>query len=135
MTVWFHPLCAAYKRPEPVLEALAAADPGLPELPLLKRAAGLVAAHRRLTRIDGAERSPSGQATCRNCKRSIERAAWRIRLIFYQEGLFSAGGFIHLECRAEYFQTSEIWEPLEHFSRGLSEDQLAELRRAYTASA
>ena len=134
MTVWFHPLCAAYKRPQALLEALAA-NAGLPEHAMLESAARASSAHPRVARIDGAERSPSGQATCRHCRHTIERAAWRVRLVFYQEGLFYPGGFIHLECRAAYFETGEIWDPLNHFSRGLSEDDRADLRRAYAATA
>jgi hypothetical protein len=134
MAVWFHPLCAAYKRPESLLEALAAADSALPERALLERAARASSAHRRMARIDGAERSPSGQATCRHCRNLIERASWRIRLVFYQEGLFYPGGFIHLQCRAAYFETAEIWDPLNHFSRGLSEAERADLQRGYAAT-
>jgi hypothetical protein len=135
MTVWLHPLCAAFKRPQPLLEALACADPALPERVALERAARSSAAHRRLARIDGAERSPSGQATCRCCRRPIERAAWRIRVVLYQEGLFYPGGFIHLECRAAYFETGEIWEPLAHFSARLDAEELADLARTYAATA
>ena len=134
MTVWFHPLCAAYKRPQPLLEALAGGDSGVPERAVLERAARASSAHRRVARIDGAERSPSGQATCRHCRHAIERASWRIRLVLYQEGLFSPGGFIHLECRAAYFETAEIWDPLNHFSRGLSPEDRADLHRAYAAT-
>src|SRR5215831_13304863 len=73
MTQWFHPLCAAYKRPEPLLEALgenpdAALDPAS-----LERAAQGALAQRRLARVDGAQRSPSGQAKCRHCREPIEK--------------------------------------------------------------
>src|SRR5216117_3347280 len=77
MTLWFHRLCAAYKRPEAVLEALTEAPPSVPDRAALERAARGSSAHRRLPRIDGAERAPSGQAKCRSCKQPIERGAWR----------------------------------------------------------
>src|SRR5437764_11213194 len=78
MTLWFHPLCAAYKRPEALLQVLPETDAA--DRDWLERAARGSLAHRRLPRIDGAERSPSGQARCRNCRQSIERGTWRIRL-------------------------------------------------------
>jgi len=62
-----HPLCAAYKRPEPVLEALAGASGSVPDREGLERTAVGSAANKRLQRIDGAERSPSGKANCRSC--------------------------------------------------------------------
>src|SRR5262249_3827214 len=67
MTLWFHPLCAAYKRPQSVLEGLAGTTENVPDREGLERAAHGSTAHRRVPRIDGAERSPSGQATCRSC--------------------------------------------------------------------
>ena len=123
MTLWFHPMCAAWKRPEPLLEVLGAAPADLPaKLPdrdALELAARRSAAHRRLPRIDGAERAPSSQAKCRHCKAPIEKGGWRIRLVFHEEGQFSPGGFIHLACRKDYFETGDILEQVLHFSRAL----------------
>jgi poly(ADP-ribose) polymerase-like protein len=133
-TIWFHPLCAAYKRPEPLLETLAQAPEGVPDPEALERAARGASAHRRLPRIDGAERAPTGQAKCRSCHEPIVRGTWRIRLVFYEEGRFSPGGFVHLACRAPYFETSEILDPLLHFSAALSEEDRAELARAFGAA-
>src|SRR5262249_5410374 len=81
MTLWFHPLCAAYKRPEPVLQGLREATESVPDRERLEQVARASTSHRRLPRIDGAERAPSGQAKCRSCREPIERGAWRIRLV------------------------------------------------------
>jgi len=129
MTLWFHPLCAAYKRPEPVLEALEASAGDLADREVLERAARGSAAHRRLPRIDGAERAPSGQAKCRSCREPIPREAWRIRLTFYNDGRFDPGGFVHFGCREAYFETRDIAEQVLHFSPALSDDEREELRR------
>jgi len=134
-TLWFHPLCAAYKRPEPILETLGQAVEKIPESELLERAARGSSAHRRLPRIDGAERSPSGQAKCRSCRQPIDKGLWRIRLTIYEEGLFSAAGFIHITCRKAYFETSDMLEPLLHFSPNLSEEDRKELVSALAADA
>lgn len=130
MTVWFHPACAAYKRPEPLLEALAETQENVPDRERLERAARSNLAHRRLPRIDGAERAPTGQARCRHCHEPIARGNWRIRLVFYEEGRFSPGGFVHLDCRKAYFETDDILAPVLHFSSALNEGEREELRRA-----
>ncbi len=128
MTLWFHPLCAAYKRPEALLQVLPETDAA--DRDWLERAARGSLAHRRLPRIDGAERSPSGQARCRNCRQSIQRGTWRIRLVFYEEGRFNPAGFVHLECRQVYFETNDILDRVLHFSPNLSGEEREELRRA-----
>jgi hypothetical protein len=131
MTLWFHPLCAAYKRPQPVLEALGQTNETLPDRERLERAARTSATYRRTPRIDGAERAPSGQATCRHCRELIERDTWRIRTVFYQEGLFTPGGYIHLACRKAYFDTEDVLDQVLYFSPGLDEAERQELMRAF----
>jgi poly(ADP-ribose) polymerase-like protein len=128
MTIWFHPACAAYKRPEPFLQALAEAPESVPERERLEHAARKQAQHRRLPRISGAERAPTAQAKCRSCRAPIERGAWRVRLVFYEEGQFAPSGFVHLSCRKEYFETEDILDSLLHFSPDLSEHDRGELR-------
>ena len=130
MTLWFHPACAAYKRPEPFLEALAETHESLPDRESLERAARASLAHRRVPRIDGAERAPGAQAKCRHCRQPIERGTWRIRLVFYEEGQFSPAGFVHLDCREPYFETSDVLDPVLHFSSALGDAERDELRRA-----
>lgn len=128
MTHWFHPLCAAYKRPEALLEALGATTLEIADRERLERAARHGIAHHRLPRIDGAERSPSSQAKCRHCHAPIERGDWRIRLVFHQDGRFEPAGFAHLACRTAYFETADVVEPLLHFSTELTDADRAELR-------
>ncbi|MGQ0749022.1 MAG: hypothetical protein ACT4PS_00660 [Betaproteobacteria bacterium] len=128
--MWLHPVCAAYKRPEPLLQALAETHEEIPDREKLERAAQSSLAHRRLPRIDGADRAPTGQARCRHCREPIARGSWRIRLAFYQDGRFSPGGFIHLDCRKAYFETDKILEHVLHFSASLSDAEREQLRRA-----
>ena len=129
-TLWFHPLCAAYKRPEAVLGTLAQAREGAPDPEALERAARGNSVHRRLARISGAERAPTSQAKCRHCHEPIARGDWRIRLVFYEEGRFNPAGFVHLACRADYFEGADVLAPLLHFTPDLSEEERAELVRA-----
>jgi hypothetical protein len=133
-TLWFHPLCAAYKRPEPLLEALAQKAQPVPDREELERAAHASLAQRRLPRIDGAERA-KGQAICRQCREPIPRGAWRIRLTIYEEGQFSPSGFIHIACANEYFGTTDIVEHLLHFSPALGDAEREELRQLMARAA
>lgn len=130
MTAWFHPLCAAYKRPEPLLETLAGTAAEVPDRDAVERAARHSLAHRRLPRIDGAEKAPGGQAKCRHCREPIARGTWRIRLVFHQDGRFAPGGFVHLECRKAYFEADDLLEHVLHFSADLAEGERAELTSA-----
>lgn len=133
MTLWYHPACAAYKRPEVALEVLAASGALLPERATLEEAAQRSAAHRRLPRIDGAERAKTGQAKCRHCHEAIARGGWRVRLSFFEDGRFSPGGLVHLTCRLAYFETSAIADALLHFSPELDAGDRAELLREMEA--
>ena len=130
VTHWFHPRCAAYRRPDALLAALADAPNDLPERESLERVARGALEHPRLVRLDGAERAPSGQAHCRHCRELIERGEWRIRLVFHEEGTFSPGGFIHLACAEPYFETRDILECLTHFSRDLAAGERDALQNA-----
>jgi hypothetical protein len=130
MTLWFHPACAAYKRPEPLFQALKETLESVPDRGRLERVAQAALSNRRLPRIDGAEKAPAGQATCRHCRQRIERGTWRIRLVFYEEGRFSPGGFVHVTCRKDYFETDDVLDQALHFSPALSQAEREELRQA-----
>jgi hypothetical protein len=130
MILWFHPACAAYKRPEPFLQTLGEMIEAIPDRERLERIAQQNLTQRRLPRIDGAERSPGRMAKCRHCRTPIERGAWRIRLVFYEEGMFTPGGFLHLSCRNDYFEAHDVMDQVLHFSSDLSDDERTELRRA-----
>ncbi len=135
MTLWFHPVCAAYKRPEPLLQALEETPQSVPDREQLEHAARESLAHRRLPRIDGAEQAPSGQAKCRSCRQAIPRGGWRIRLVFFEEGRFAPGGFVHLDCCKAYFETADVLGQVLHFSSHLTEQEREDLRCAYEKEA
>jgi hypothetical protein len=122
MTLWFHLPCAAYTRPEPLLTMIA--EPVAAEWPVeeLAAAARFGIDHRRVPRIHGAERASTG--------RLIEKGAWRIPIVFFEEYRFSPGGFVHARCARDYFETAAIIDRLQHFAPSLSPAELAELERA-----
>ena len=127
-THWFHLDCAAFKRPEPFLEALAARSEPLDDSERLESEAKRGLAHRRLPRIDRVGRSPSGRAHCRSCRDVIGKGDWRIALVFYEDGRFEPSGFIHVRCARVYFETADILPRLRHFSRHLTDEDSRELQ-------
>lgn len=130
MTLWFHLRCAAYKRPEPFLEIAASSGERAAEL---IPAAELGIAHRRLPRVNGAERASTGRARCRSCRELIEQNTWRISLTFFEEYRFAASGFVHAVCAAQYFETVDLLDRVAHFSAELVPADLDELRAALRA--
>lgn len=127
MTLWFHLPCAAYSRPEAFL-TLEAPDAEL------AAAAHFGIEHRRVPRLHGAERAPTGRAHCRSCKELIDKDSWRIAIVFFEEYRFNPGGYIHVKCAREYFGTVELAERIRHFSPNLAEADLAEVATAMAAA-
>jgi hypothetical protein len=128
-THWFHLECGALKRPEPFLQALAAREEPLDDRDQRESEAKRGLAHRRLPRIDGAERAPSGRAQCRSCREPIAKDAWRIRLLFYEEGRFAPAGYVHVRCARAYFETADVLPRLKRFAPGLRDEDLGEIQR------
>jgi len=130
---WSHLECAAMKRPEPFLEALGAQSEPPPDAERLASLARQGVEHPRVARVTGAERDPSGRAQCRHCKQKIDKGAWRIALVFFEEGRFSPAGSLHVPCAGPYFETTDILPRVKRFSPSLTEADLqqieAELKR------
>jgi hypothetical protein len=135
LTHWFHLECAAFKRPESLLETLDAREEPLDGQEQLSSTARKSMEHRRLRRVNGAERASTGRAKCRSCHETIAKDFWRIPLVFYEEGVFSASGFVHAGCAGAYFETTELLPAVRQFSPGLSEGQLEELAGELEAAA
>lgn len=131
LMVWFHPVCAAYKRPEPLLEALAEST-AVENRDALEALARATLAHERLRRVAGAEHA-KGVATCRHCRGPIERGSWRLRLSLFDEGMLNPLGFIHVACSSAYFENADVVDATLHFSPDLDEGARAELRALMAA--
>lgn len=134
MTLLFHPLCAAYRRPESILQALTETSEGVADRETLERVARASAAHRRLARVDGVQRAPNGRAKCRSCKEAIANGTWRVRLVFFEAGRFMPGGFVHVDCHRAYFEGHDALASVVHFSPDLTDEERAELTRAWGAA-
>jgi hypothetical protein len=129
MTRWFHLRCAAFKRPEPLLETLAETSESIDGRDRLEQDAKAGIEHRRLPRVDSASRAPSGRAACRSCKEPIPKDAWRIALVFYEDGRFAPSGYIHLTCVPGYLETTDILGRLRHFTPQLTDADAADIQR------
>ena len=132
MTLWFHPLCAAYTRPAAVLQALAAQR--VEDAAALKSTAEFGISHRRLPRLRGAERASSGRARCRSCREPIAKDSWRLRLVFVDDFPFQPAGSIHAGCAKEYFETAEVGDRIRHFSSKPNAAELAAIEAEVLAA-
>ena len=128
MTHWFHAACGALMRPEPFSEALAVFAEPLEQRAWLEREAGLGVRHRRVSRARAAGRAASGRSTCRQCREPIVKDAWRVALAYYEDGRFAPSGFIHVQCAAAFFETTEVMERLRHFTPDLTEQDVMEIQ-------
>lgn len=128
-TQWYHLDCGAFKRPEAFLEALAAREEALDGRERLESEAKLGVDHRRVARVDGADRAPTGRAACRHCREPIAKGAWRIRLVFFEEGRFSPSGYVHVGCAGAYFETTAVLPRVRRFAPDLGDEDLREIER------
>jgi hypothetical protein len=119
--------CAAYRRPESFLATLPDAAVEIDRTDELVREAELGVAHRRLPRVSTAERASSGRAACRHCKELLAKDSWRIALVFYEEGRFTASGFVHPACVPAYCETADVMTRIRHFSPALTDAEAAEI--------
>lgn len=131
---WYHPACAAYRRPEAFLQTLEASDAPVDDRDRLMAEARLGAAHERLPRLDRAERATSGRSACRECRAPIAKDTWRLTLLFWQDGRFVPAGYLHPGCAAAYFGTTAIVSRLHHFTPDLTDTDLAEIAAGLAAS-
>ena len=127
-TLWYHVPCAAFMRPESFLQAIETETAAIDNRDALEREARLGVEHRRLPRATVAGRAATGRATCRNCKTPIEKGAWRIALMYYEDGRFAPSGFIHASCTTAYFETGDVLGRIRHFSPELTEEEVAEFQ-------
>jgi len=123
-THWFHLDCAAFKRPEPFLAVVEQRSDPLEGGERLAAEAKRGVAHRRLPRVNGAERAASGRAQCRSCRTSIDKGAWRIPLVLHEDGRFVSAGYVHVRCAPAYFETGDVLPRVRRFAPGLGDEDL-----------
>ncbi len=133
-TYWFHLECAAYRRPEPLLEAFEVQAESVEDQERLTAIAKLGAEHPRLSRVARLERSPSGRARCRECREAIAKDTWRLALEIFQEGRFDPIGFIHISCQGPYFGIPAEPERVLRAGKDLDEKGRHEVEAALAAA-
>lgn len=126
---WYHPQCAAYRRPDALVQALEGSDVRVEDHDALLAIARLGVAYPRLPRLDRAERASSGRAACRACRTPIAKDAWRLALLFWQDGRFAPAGFLHPACATGYIGTGDVLARVRHFTPALTDDDAAALAR------
>jgi hypothetical protein len=129
-THWYHPRCAAFRRPEALLAALETFDGDIDDRDMLTHEAHLGVMHHRLPRVSTAAPAPTGRATCRSCKALIEKDTWRIALVYYEDGRWVPSGFVHAGCASGYLESTALMPRLRHFSPALTATDLSALEAA-----
>jgi hypothetical protein len=124
-TYWFHLVCAACRRPEPLGAALKETETAIQDHHRLAELAAEGVEQHRLPRIARAEPDPSGRARCRSCRELIEKGAWRVVLEIWEEGRFGSMGFIHVRCSGEYFGTADVLFRISQATPTLSDEGLS----------
>ncbi|MEM7282248.1 MAG: hypothetical protein AAF438_11540 [Pseudomonadota bacterium] len=133
MTLWFHPTCAAFKRPEVFLEVLDTCDASGIDAETLRGFAEHSAGHRRRARINGAQKAPTGRARCRHCKEMIGKGLWRVPLAYFEDGRFQPSGFVHMTCVNDYFETTDVLDAIRHFSPELTDADFVAIKAELNA--
>lgn len=131
-THYYHLICAADRRPGEFKETLEASELEFDNREELSQAAQRGIDHRRLPRAARAERASSGRARCRHCREVIPKGGLRIALEYIEDGMVSAGGFIHVACCQDYFGTTQLLERMRRTSPKLDEPDFEELGQALT---
>ena len=133
---WYHPRCAAYRRPDAFLQAVEGADAPVDDRAALVAEAQAGLAHHRLPRLDKAERAASGRASCRQCRTPIVKGAWRLTLTFWEDGRFMPAGYLHPSCVAGYADTTDgVLARVRHFTPDLSDEDAAVIDAAVATGA
>lgn len=127
MTLWFHPLCAAFKRPETLLAALESTEASIQDRETLQDAAQCGLDHPHLPRLDGVRRAPTGRARCRSCRELIAQDSWRIALVSFEDGRFDPSGYLHASCSRAHFGSPDILRRLRRFQPDLTDSDVLEL--------
>ena len=127
MTIWFHPLCGAYRRPESLKPTLEDADLTSPMRTELDAACTLSLHSHRACRLGEPQRASSGRARCRHCQEPIAKDDWRLPLLFFEEGVFNSSGFIHVRCATGYTDDGDMAPLIAHFARDLTAQERDEV--------
>jgi hypothetical protein len=130
-THWYHPACAAEKRPEKLIAALDAHDGEIEGATALRELALAGAKNPKLAAIVRAEPAPTARATCQHCRQKIDKGS--LRIVIEREadpsGMASLGS-LHLACGRDYFGGDGLLDKLLRTSPELDAEQKSALVRA-----
>jgi hypothetical protein len=127
-THWFHLACAAEKRPDKLMAALAEHTDAIADRERLERIASEGIDNPKLTAVERAERAPTARATCQQCREKIGKGELRIAITREAEPMgMAAQSYIHASCGPAHIGAAGLGAKLERTSPELGADDLAEL--------
>lgn len=131
---WHHLMCAAQKRPHPVVAALETNTFPIPNRDELDAALKDGLANAKPP-FPFAEHASTGRARCQQCREAIEKGALRVAIARPNDGMPGEGAmYLHVACAMPHTQDATLLEKLEKHSRGLSPQDVESLRAALRPS-
>lgn len=108
-SLWYHVRCAAIKRPQALLAALAGGGEHALEAESERALAEAGAAHPALCSLASVEAAPSGRARCQHCHELIEKGTLRISRHNEADLMgIPTTSFIHLACISDYVAAVDL---------------------------
>ena len=132
---WYHLTCAAKKKPVHVREALGRFEGEVPDRAALETL--LAEGDKTASVFPYAERAPTGRSKCLRCHEPIEKGSLRVATEREVEagGMARAGaGYLHPHCAGEFLGSDDLPATLRQNSRGLTDDDVAELTAQLTTT-
>jgi poly [ADP-ribose] polymerase len=131
--VWYHLACAARKKPVQVKAALDAYPGEVPDREALLSSAA--EADETASVYPYAERAPTARSRCLQCREPIDKGTLRVATERELEAMGRPGtGYLHPRCAGAYLEEADLPAALRKNSRGLSENDFAELDRELAAA-
>lgn len=108
-SLWYHVRCAAIKRPQALLAALAGGGEHALEAESERALAEAGAAHPALCSLASVEAAPSGRARCQHCHELIEKGTLRISRHNEADLMgIPTTSFIHFACISDYVAAVDL---------------------------
>lgn len=131
--VWHHVDCAAEKKPDELKAAIADYPDEIPGRDALEKKIAESMEKLPPSTFPYAEKAPTGRSRCMACESNIDKDTLRVAVEREVDtGTFKTkgAGYLHPMCAADFTGDEEMFEKVKANSRGLSDEQLAELEAA-----
>jgi poly [ADP-ribose] polymerase len=125
---WYHLPCAAKSKPVPLKSAMDAFSGEIPDRAAIE--AAMAEADESPSMYPYAERAPTARSRCLQCREPIGKGGWRVATERELEAMGRPGtGYLHPRCAAQYLEQDDLMGAIRKNSRGLGDEDLAQLEQ------